>query len=509
MKEDKKGINVLHIDDEPGFLALTKLYLEMANENFSVDTSTSAKEGLELLRDGKYDVIVTDYKMQGMDGLDILQNLRERGNAIPFIMLTGRGREEVAMEALNKGANHYLQKGGNMENVFGALARVINDEVEKKRAEDKVVDSEKRLADIINFLPDATFAIDREGKVIAWNHAIENMTDVKSDEIQGKGNYEYAIPFYGKRRPILVDLVLNPNEDIEGEYTFVRKEENCIIAEVTILLNGRKVCLWGKASPIHDTRGVVIGAIESIRDITERKDAEDERERLLKELEVKNAEMERFVYTISHELRSPLVTVQGFVGMLQKDADQNEREKVETDLKIISNAVANMEHLLKDTLELSRIGRVVNPPEDVSFGDIVNEALEQRAEHILPNGVEVSVAENFPTVHVDRMRIVEVLTNLIENSIKFMRENPHPKIDIGYRIESEEPVFFVKDNGIGLDKSQHEKVFGLFYRGDKDSKGTGAGLAIVKRIIEMHGGRVWIESEQAKGCTVCFTLPAQ
>ena len=347
MKEDKKGINVLHIDDEPGFLALTKLYLEMANENFSVDTSTSAKEGLELLRDGKYDVIVTDYKMQGMDGLDILQNLRERGNAIPFIMLTGRGREEVAMEALNKGANHYLQKGGNMENVFGALARVINDEVEKKRAEDKVVDSEKRLADIINFLPDATFAIDREGKVIAWNHAIENMTDVKSDEIQGKGNYEYAIPFYGKRRPILVDLVLNPNEDIEGEYTFVRKEENCIIAEVTILLNGRKVCLWGKASPIHDTRGVVIGAIESIRDITERKDAEDERERLLKELEVKNAEMERFVYTISHELRSPLVTVQGFVGMLQKDADQNEREKVETDLKIISNAVANMEHLLR------------------------------------------------------------------------------------------------------------------------------------------------------------------
>ena len=152
---------------------------------------------------------------------------------------------------------------------------------------------------------------------------------------------------------------------------------------------------------------------------------------------------------------------------------------------------------------------MVNPPEDVSFGDIVNEALEQRAEHILPNGVEVSVAENFPTVHVDRMRMVEVLTNLIENSIKFMSENPYPKIDIGYRIDGEEPVFFVKDNGIGLDKSQHEKVFGLFYRGDKDSKGTGAGLAIVKRIIEMHGGRVWIESEQAKGCTVCFTLPAQ
>ncbi len=240
--------------------------------------------------------------------------------------------------------------------------------------------------------------------------------------------------------------------------------------------------------------------------ITEQKRAEEERERLIKELEAKNAEMERFTYTVSHDLRSPLVTIHGFAGVLRKDIGQNNREKVEADLKFIEDATTKMDRLLSDTLQLSRIGRVVNPPEDVPFGELVQVALEQTAEDIKSSGVEVSVAEDFPTVQVDRIRIVEVLVNLIENCIKYMGEESHPRIDIGYREGGEENVFFVKDNGIGIDKSQHEKVFGLFYKMDKNSKGTGAGLAIVKRIIEVHDGRVWIESEEGKGCTVCFTL---
>ena len=180
---------------------------------------------------------------------------------------------------------------------------------------------------------------------------------------------------------------------------------------------------------------------------------------------------------------------------------------MENDLKFIESSATKMDHLLTDTLQLSRIGRMVNPPEDVSFGKIVHEALEQTTGQIKSSRVEISVAEDFPAVHVDRMRIEEALVNLITNSINYMGEQPHPKIDIGYRVDGEETVFFVQDNGIGIDKSEHEKVFELFYRVDKSSKGTGAGLAIVKRIIEVHNGRIWIESELGKGCTVCFTLP--
>ena len=117
------------------------------------------------------------------------------------------------------------------------------------------------------------------------------------------------------------------------------------------------------------------------------------------------------------------------------------------------------------------------------------------------------VDQNLPVVHVDRIRITEVLVNLIENSIKYMGSQANPEIEIGQRIDGKDGVFFIRDNGIGIDPSQHDKVFELFYKVDKKSEGTGAGLAIVKRIIEVHGGRIWIESELGQGCTVCFTLP--
>jgi signal transduction histidine kinase len=166
-----------------------------------------------------------------------------------------------------------------------------------------------------------------------------------------------------------------------------------------------------------------------------------------------------------------------------------------------------MDKLLMETLELSRIGRIVNPPVDALFGEIVEDALGQTSEKIRSKGFKVSVAQNLSVVHVDRMRIAEVLVNLIENSIKYIGLQANPEIEIGQRIDGMDRIFFVRDNGIGIDSSQHDKVFELFYKVDMQSEGTGAGLAIVKRIIEIHGGQIWIESELGKGCTVCFTLP--
>ena len=225
------------------------------------------------------------------------------------------------------------------------------------------------------------------------------------------------------------------------------------------------------------------------------------------ELESRNAEMERFVYTVSHELRTPLISVGGIVGFLKKDLENEDAQRIETDLRLIEAAVIKMDQLLTKILELSRIGRVANPPADVPFGDIVMEALDQETVMLKSRDVEVSVASDLPKVHVDRMGIVEVLVNLIENSIKYMGDQPRPRIEIGHRIDGNRTVFFVRDNGMGIDPSQHEKVFGLFYKVDGKSEGTGVGLALVKRIIEVHGGRIWIDSELGKGCMVCFTLP--
>ena len=197
------------------------------------------------------------------------------------------------------------------------------------------------------------------------------------------------------------------------------------------------------------------------------------------ELESRNAEMERFVYTVSHELRTPLISVGGIVGFLKKDLENEDAQRIETDLRLIEAAVIKMDQLLTKILELSRIGRVANPPADVPFRDIVMEALDQETEMLKSRDVEVSVASDLPKVHVDRMGIVEVLVNLIENSIKYMGDQPRPRIEIGQWIDGSRTVFIVRDNGMGIDPSQHEKVFGLFYKVDGKSVGTGVGLALV------------------------------
>jgi len=239
--------------------------------------------------------------------------------------------------------------------------------------------------------------------------------------------------------------------------------------------------------------------------------AHDELEMRIKErteeLARRNTEMERFIYTVSHDLRTPLISVSGLLGYLKQDAENGDLEQMNADLQVANEAIAKMDQLLMETLELSRVGRVVNPPEDVPFGEIVEGALEQTGEKIRSMGYKVSVAQNLPVVHVDRMRITEVLVNLIENCLKYMGLQANPEIEIGQRIDGKDRIFFVRDNGIGMDQSQHDKVFELFYKVDKKSEGTGAGLAIVKRIIEVHGGSIWIESEIGQGSTVCFTLP--
>ena len=239
--------------------------------------------------------------------------------------------------------------------------------------------------------------------------------------------------------------------------------------------------------------------------------AHDELEMRIKErteeLARRNTEMERFIYTVSHDLRTPLISMSGLLGYLKQDAENGDLEQMNADLLVANEAIAKMDQLLMETLELSRVGRVVNPPENVPFGEIVEGALEQTGEKIRSKGCKVSVAQNLPVVHVDRMRIIEVLVNLIENSLKYMGLQANPEIEIGQRIDGKGRIFFGRDNGIGIDNSQHDKVFGLFYKVDNKSEGTGAGLAIVKRIIEVHGGSIWIESEIGQGSTVCFTLP--
>lgn len=267
---------ILYVDDEPTLLEITKLFLER-DRAFAVDTLTSAVEALERLKTVRYDVIVSDYQMPKMNGITFLKQLKESGDTTPFIIFTGKGREEIVIEALNNGADFYLHKGGEPKSQFAELAHKIQTAVNRQRIEKLAKDTERRLYDIINFLPDATFAIDTRGQVIAWNRAIEEMTGVPASEMLGKGNYEYALPFYAERRPILIDLVSVPDEELtQSKYAVIKKDGNILIAETTLPRpHGKYSVLLGKASLLFNEDGNCVGAIESIRDITEQKRVEE------------------------------------------------------------------------------------------------------------------------------------------------------------------------------------------------------------------------------------------
>ncbi|MDO9549835.1 MAG: PAS domain S-box protein [Methanoregula sp.] len=269
-------IQLLYVDDEPVLLEIGKLFLEAKGE-FCVDTLTSAKEALSLLNTKRYDAIIADYQMPEMDGITFLKQLKTTGDETPFIIFTGRGREEIVIQALNEGADFYLQKGGEPKPQFAELAHKIHLAVQQRRAAASIRNHERREADIINFLPDATFAIDTQGIMIAWNRAMEKMTGILSDQILGKGNYEYSIPFYQERRPILIDLVLKEDPVSWGKYPAITRDGTTLFSEITIphFNKVREASFWFTASPLFDMQGTIIGAIESIREITERKQSEE------------------------------------------------------------------------------------------------------------------------------------------------------------------------------------------------------------------------------------------
>jgi signal transduction histidine kinase len=183
-------------------------------------------------------------------------------------------------------------------------------------------------------------------------------------------------------------------------------------------------------------------------------------------------------------------------------------ERFKQDAKRIENAVDKMNNLLKDLLELSRVGRLMNPPVTVSFDELVNEALELVRGRLTECNVTVHTQPNLPVVHVDKPHLIMALQNLIDNAAKYMGDQKSPRIEIGTGGEEDgKPVFFVRDNGMGINPEYFEQVFGLFNKLDISSEGTGVGLALVKRIIEVNGGRIWVASEPGLGSTFHFTLP--
>ncbi len=387
---------------------------------------------------------------------------------------------------------------------------------DRKKAESALKESERLLMSIINFLPDATLVIDKEGRVISWNQSMEKMTGVKSEQILGKGDYEYALPFYGERRPILIDAVRGLDRNFEKNYeTIKRQEDGTIDAEAYIPnLLGNKTYLLGSASALYDTDGNYRGAIESIRDITERKRAEEDLQRSKEKAESATRAKSEFLANMSHEIRTPMNAVIGMTGLL---LDEDLTEKQREDVEIIRSSGDTLLTIINNILDLTKIETEMIELERQPFDlhDCLEASLDMVAMDANRKGLETEYTfeDHVPAViQGDPTRINQILINLLNNAVKFTEKG---KIRISVSGEAVEGGnyrihFAIKDTGIGIPEDKMDRLFQSFCQVDASTArrygGTGLGLAISKRLAELMGGTIWVESEVGKGSTFHFTI---
>jgi PAS domain S-box-containing protein len=281
---------------------------------------------------------------------------------------------------------------------------------------------------------------------------------------------------------------------VMNEYFNVAKDRQPFKFEASVENTGKHFII-NVISPKKDQFATVF------EDITEQKRNE-------LEIRQKNEELTRFIYTVSHDLKSPLVTIKAFSNYLQEDIENNDLEARERDLNYIRNAADKMGKLLDELLELSRIGRKEKPKEYIPLESIIEAARDLVAGRLEEKKIKVRITGLPVMLYGHGQRFIQLYQNLLDNAAKFMGTQPDPLIEVGaFTDEKNEIVLFVKDNGKGIDPRYHHKIFGLFEKMDNETEGTGIGLALVKRIVEVHGGNIWFTSEgNGTGTTFYFKL---
>lgn len=372
------------------------------------------------------------------------------------------------------------------------VVAVTRDVTKKKLVERRLQASEEKFAKAFRSSPDAiTISRLSDGLFLDVNEGFQKLSGFSYEQAVGHRAPELGI-WRGKDRDRIVELIKRDGR-IGNEQVAYRMKSGEIR---DFLLSAEIIELEGEPCMVAISR-----------DVTRMRSIENEREELIEQLESQNAELERFTYTVSHELKSSLVTIRGFTGLADRHTEEGDVAAARRANLKVQSAAETMQQHLENLLELSRIGRVLNLPEPVSLSELAGDAAELLESLLKEKGAVLRIPEDLPVVVVDRLRIREVFQNLIENAVKFADRDGRPQIRINATSDGSEVSCCVEDDGIGIEPHHADKVFDLFQRLDPDVDGTGVGLALVKRIIEVHGGRIWIESDgSGHGTRVCFTL---
>ena len=268
-------LSVLVIDDQKSLLEVLRPLLERFG-NMNVKTALSSKEALGLLMNNTFDAMVVDYDLPDINGIEFLKIIRAKGDSTPVIIFTGVGREYAAIEALNNGADFFLKKGDDIQDQLLDIVHMIRKAVDRRNLGRGAGTVQKLLTDTLNFFHQPVYIIDREGKVLVWNKGMAAMSGMREEDIIGKGDWEYSLPFFGHKAPMLSDLIFQDDATIlENNYTVIEKDKGTITAWTkAIPEEGRVTILWMKSTALYDSKGLFIGVMGKVRDITDEMGAE-------------------------------------------------------------------------------------------------------------------------------------------------------------------------------------------------------------------------------------------
>jgi PAS domain S-box-containing protein len=376
-----------------------------------------------------------------------------------------------------------IQALKNRQNEIVGVLGAATDIRERKIMESNLKESLQRFTDVTNAAGEFVWETDQD-----WNIVF---ISAKADEIFG------SIRNNSRIKEIFDFAYLEDYEPLKTKLNNLAKQKLALrnVEFRAVNPNGDIIWINISATPVFVSSGELKGYRGVGSDVSQLKNAEEIKNQLIADLEAKNSEMERFTYTVSHDLKSPLITIKGFVGMLEQDIKNSDSELINSDIRRISSAADKMQNLLEDLLELSRIGRIAQASELIKSNHIIEETLELLYSKIKESGAEIKAQSSMPDIFGDRVRVGEVFQNLIENAIKFRRKDIRSEIIIECVEYMDRNEFIIKDNGQGFDPQYADKIFGLFDKLANSAEGSGVGLAIVKRIMEVHGGKAFAKSK--------------
>ena len=387
-------------------------------------------------------------------------------------------------------ANVIITAVRDHEGAVVGFAKVTRDLTERKAVEDALRRSEQTFQLLVDSIQNyAVFMLDPDGRVASWNAGAERIKGYRANEILGANFSRFYPPeeaAQGKPRWELEMAERDGRHEDEGWR--VRKDGTRFWANAVI-------------SAMRDAHGILIGFAKVTRDLTERR-------RVEQALAQSNQELERFSYSVSHDLRAPLRAINGYAQALFQDHAAQLDAEGKRLLTVIRDSAKLGGELIDALLNFSRVGRQPLARTPVDLNALVESVVTELGRDATGIAVE-TVIHPMPPVTGDPALLRQVLANVIANAFKFTGRRPHPRVEIGAQTERSEVVYYVKDNGVGFDMRYADKLFGVFqrlHRGD-EFEGTGVGLALAQRIIQRHGGRIWAEGKVNEGATFFFTLP--